>query len=118
MQLRARLDRRAGDDQPTDALRAEEDEAARELGRLQVLLKRLDVAARQVDLLVNYLTTDVGAADVPDLDPADSSAAAISLRIIQAQEQERLRLAEEVHDGPAQVLTRRRRQPYLSSPAA
>ena len=105
MQLRARHDRRAGDDQPTDALRAEEDEAARELGRLQVLLKRLDVAARQVDLLVNYLTTDAGAADVPDLDPADSSAAAVSLRIIQAQEQERLRLAEEVHDGPAQVLT-------------
>ena len=36
---------------------------------------------------------------------ADLSPAAISLKIIQAQEGERQRLAEAVHDGPAQVLT-------------
>jgi two-component system, NarL family, sensor histidine kinase DegS len=36
---------------------------------------------------------------------ADDSPAAMSLRIIQAQEAERQRMAEDIHDGPAQVLT-------------
>jgi two-component system sensor histidine kinase DegS len=36
---------------------------------------------------------------------ADESPAAMSLRIIQAQEGERQRMAEDIHDGPAQVLT-------------
>jgi two-component system sensor histidine kinase DegS len=36
---------------------------------------------------------------------ADDSPAAMSLRIIQAQEGERQRMAEDIHDGPAQVLT-------------
>jgi two-component system sensor histidine kinase DegS len=106
MQLRSRLDHRATDaSEVISSLRTQEEDAARELGELQRLLKRLDVAARQVDLLVEYLTTESATDEVPDLDPADSSAAALSLRIIQAQEQERLRLAEEIHDGPAQVLT-------------
>lgn len=106
MQLRSRLDHRATEASEVIAsLRTQEEDAARELGELQRLLKRLDVAARQVDLLVDYLTTESATDEVPDLDPADSSAAALSLRIIQAQEQERLRLAEEIHDGPAQVLT-------------
>ena len=36
---------------------------------------------------------------------ADDSPAAMSLRIVQAQEGERQRMAEDIHDGPAQVLT-------------
>ena len=36
---------------------------------------------------------------------ADDSPAAMGLRIVQAQEAERQRMAEDIHDGPAQVLT-------------
>jgi two-component system sensor histidine kinase DegS len=68
-------------------------------------MKRLEVAERQLDLLVRYLSTSDPAANEPTLDTTDDSPAATALRIIQAQEQERQRLAEEIHDGPAQVLT-------------
>ena len=57
MQLRARLDHRGGSLRPlgTDALRAEYEQRGRELAALQARLKRLDVVARQLDLLWTYL---------------------------------------------------------------
>ena len=106
MQLRARLDRRGGALRPlgTDALRAEYEQRGRELAALQARLKRLDVVARQLDLLWGYLETTDQAMDEPG-PMAEDSPAAINLRIVQAQEGERQRMAEEIHDGPAQVLT-------------
>jgi two-component system sensor histidine kinase DegS len=115
LQLRARLDQRptgrpngaaaANGAEAGEALEAEHEALVRELAQVQHRLKRLEVAARQLDLLVRYLSaTDPSAAE-PTLDTTDDSAAATALRIIQAQEQERQRLAEEIHDGPAQVLT-------------
>jgi len=106
MQLRARLDRRGGALRPlgTDALRAEYEQRGRELAALQARLKRLEVVARQLDLLWGYLESDETTVDEPSLAP-DDSPAAMNLRIIQAQEGERQRMAEEIHDGPAQVLT-------------
>jgi len=89
----------------TEALEAEHETLVRELSQFQDRLKRLEVAARQLDLLVRYLSTADSATSEPTLDTSDDSPAATSLRIIQAQEQERQRLAEEIHDGPAQVLT-------------
>ncbi|HKZ90508.1 MAG TPA: sensor histidine kinase, partial [Candidatus Limnocylindrales bacterium] len=86
------------------ALRAEQDAAVRELATVQDRLNRMEVTARQLDLLARYLASSEAAAE-PTLDTTDRSAAATALRIIQAQEQERQRLAEEIHDGPAQVLT-------------
>ncbi len=88
-----------------DALHAEHETLVRELAQLQDRTKRLEVAARQLDLLVRYLQTSAATTSEPTLDTTDDSPAATSLRIIQAQEQERQRLAEEIHDGPAQVLT-------------
>ncbi len=88
-----------------DALHAEHETLVRELAQLQDRTKRLEVAARQLDLLVRYLQTSATTTAEPTLDTTDDSPAATSLRIIQAQEQERQRLAEEIHDGPAQVLT-------------
>ena len=57
MQLRARLDRRGGALRPvgTDALRAEYEARGRDLAALQARLKRLDVVARQLDILWTYL---------------------------------------------------------------
>jgi two-component system sensor histidine kinase DegS len=106
MQLRARLDRRGGALRPvgTDALRAEYEQRGRELAALQSRLKRLDVVARQLDLLWAYLESP----DVHLDEPApmgDDSPAALGLRVVQAQEDERQRMAEDIHDGPAQVLT-------------
>jgi len=112
LQLKARLEqstqRRAGNGAGTEAaevLGAENETLVRELAQLQHGVKRLEVAARQLDLVVHYLSTTDPAAAEPTLDTTDDSAAGIALRIIQAQEQERQRLAEEIHDGPAQVLT-------------
>ncbi|HEX7223971.1 MAG TPA: sensor histidine kinase [Candidatus Limnocylindria bacterium] len=106
MQLRARLDRRGGALRPmgTDALRAEYEQRGRELAALQARLKRLDVVARQLDLLFSYLESPETSGDEPG-PMADDSPATMSLRIIQAQEAERQRMAEDIHDGPAQVLT-------------
>jgi two-component system, NarL family, sensor histidine kinase DegS len=109
VQLRARLDHRVaaarGSGPSPAVLRADRDSLGRELAGLQASLKRIDVAARQMELVLTYLGTDDEHASEPTLSDADLSPAAISLKIIQAQEGERQRLAEEVHDGPAQVLT-------------
>jgi len=109
VQLRAQVDHRLaaspGAGPSPASLRAEQDTLARELAGLQAHLKRLDVAARQLELVTTYLASDDIRAAEPTLTDADVSPASISLKIIQAQEAERHRLAEEVHDGPAQVLT-------------
>jgi two-component system, NarL family, sensor histidine kinase DegS len=106
MQLRARLDRRGGALHPvgTDALRAEYEARGRQLAALQAKLKRLDVAARQLDILFAYLETPEDIGDEPG-PMADDSPATMSLRIVEAQEAERQRMAADIHDGPAQVLS-------------
>ncbi len=106
MQLRARLDQRSPN-RPgaTDALRGEHEQLGREVAILRGRLKRLDVAERQLDLLCKYLADPDPSVPEPTLSDADESPAALQLRVIQAQEGERQRLAEEIHDGPAQVLT-------------
>jgi two-component system sensor histidine kinase DegS len=109
VQLRARVDHRlAAAQSPVpspESLRVQQDSLARELAAIQARMKRLDVAVRQLQLISTYLGSDDQHADEPTLTDADLSPASISLKIIQAQEGERQRLAEEVHDGPAQVLT-------------
>jgi two-component system sensor histidine kinase DegS len=109
LQLRARLEHgpngAAAPADESDPLRVEHETVVRELAVVQHRMKRLEVAERQLDLLVRYLSTSDPAASEPTLDTTDDSPAATALRIIQAQEQERQRLAEEIHDGPAQVLT-------------
>ena len=109
VQLRARLDHRVAvtrDNGPSpSSMGADRDALGRELAGLQEGLKRIDVAARQLELVLTYLASDDDHASEPTLTDADLSPAAITLKIIQAQEGERQRLAEEVHDGPAQVLT-------------
>ncbi len=105
MQLRARLDRRGGAVRPlgTDALRGEYELRGRELATLQARLKRLDVVARRLDVLWTYLESDEPMADEPSLG-SDDAATDINLRIVQAHEAERQRMAGDIHDGPAQVL--------------
>ena len=87
------------------ALQNQHEQLGRDVAGLQARLKRLDVAARQLDIVAGYLASTDPQPDEPILADADASPAAMTLRVIQAQEGERQRLAEEVHDGPAQVLT-------------
>jgi two-component system, NarL family, sensor histidine kinase DegS len=107
--MRARLDQHGpngrGASVTVERLRSRHEQLGRELAAFQSQLKRLDVAARQLELVASYLSSDEILPDEPILSAADESPAIVPLRIIQAQEGERQRLAELVHDGPAQVLT-------------
>jgi two-component system sensor histidine kinase DegS len=109
MRLRARVDNRPPTNRTasaaTDRLRVRQEDVGRQLGSLQGRLKRLDVAARQLELVANYLASPDAQVAEPSMTDTDDPHAAGPLRIIQAQEAERQRLAEEIHDGPAQVLT-------------
>jgi two-component system sensor histidine kinase DegS len=106
MQLRARLNRRGDSLRPlgTDALLAEYEQRGRELAALQARLKRLDVVARQLDLLWTYLESTDESMDEPG-PMSDQAPETMGLRIVQAQEAERQRMAADIHDGPAQVLS-------------
>jgi two-component system sensor histidine kinase DegS len=110
VRMRARLDDQASGstrdgNAASERLRARHEQAGRELATTQARLKRLDVAARQLELVASYLANPHPTVDEPILNDVEESPAAVPLRIIQAQEGERQRLAEVVHDGPAQVLT-------------
>lgn len=118
--LRSRLQNRNGNGhhQPTttrsassrrtsavEILRAEHDALAREVANQQHRLKRLQAAARHLELLHGYLVNVDPQVGEPSLGDSEETPATMRLRVIDAQEGERQRLAEEVHDGPAQVLT-------------
>jgi signal transduction histidine kinase len=109
VQLRARVDHRVAAARGTGpspaVLRAERDALGRELARLQSGLKRIDIAARQLELVLTYLASDDERATEPTPLRGRSLAGSHLMKIIHAQEGERQRLAEAVHDGPAQVLT-------------
>ena len=109
MRLRARVDNRPPANRTAtaagDRLRARQEDVGRQMGALQGRLKRLDIAARQLELVANYLASPDAQVAEPSMTDTDDPHSAGPLRIIQAQEAERQRLAEEIHDGPAQVLT-------------
>jgi len=115
--LRSRLENRNGTGQhhgpaarPTSSrrrptavqiLRAEQDALGREVALQQHRLKRLQAAAHHLELLHGYLLSADPQVGEPSIDDAEETPAAMRLRVIDAQEGERQRLAEEVHDGPA-----------------
>jgi two-component system, NarL family, sensor histidine kinase DegS len=73
--------------------------------RLQSLLQTIERAERlvnQVNIATNYLTSDLE--DVGDAIDNTKLKQDYSLRIIEAQEEERKRLSREIHDGPAQMM--------------
>ena len=76
--------------------------AASELGERATELSRLELAVRSLERTWLFmergdasLQGDVSALDLPD---------DLQMRLVEAREAERLRLAQEVHDGPAQAL--------------
>jgi two-component system, NarL family, sensor histidine kinase DegS len=82
-------------------IRGDVDAVGRELGRHQTELAKLEIALRNLES--TWLFLERGDASLVDDGvglPSD-----LQMRIVEAQESERSRLAQEVHDGPAQTLS-------------
>jgi two-component system sensor histidine kinase DegS len=90
------------------ALRVEVETVAEELGMQQTELARLEIAMRNLESTWLFVergdSSLVGETGEPGA-LGDGVPNDVQMRIIEAQESERSRLAQEVHDGPAQVLS-------------
>jgi signal transduction histidine kinase len=74
-----------------------------DVGQERSVLNRIDLAAKSLENAWHFLAReDASLVSDPSGPP---SAADAQMRIVEAQEQERTRLAREVHDGPAQALS-------------
>lgn len=80
------------------SLRADRDALEHNVQVCNRALKQLDQLIRQIDM--SSATLQGGSEDEPD----DPWVQALRSQIIKGREEERVRLAREVHDGPAQVL--------------
>ncbi len=93
---------RAGaDDDRIRALRSDVASVGQELGSHQTELAKLEVALRNLESTGNFLKRG----DPSRLTGGETLPTEIQMRIVEAQESERSRLAQEIHDGPAQVLS-------------
>ncbi|MEA2518907.1 MAG: two-component system, NarL family, sensor histidine kinase DegS [Chloroflexota bacterium] len=82
------------------ALRSEVDNVGTEIGRQQTELAKLEIALHNLEATWLFLERGDASLISEDGDTAD-----VQMRIVEAQESERSRLAQEVHDGPAQTLS-------------
>ncbi|WP_313892612.1 sensor histidine kinase [Psychrobacillus sp.] len=83
-------------------LRERRDDLDRRLQNLLEMIERADHLVNQVNIVLNYLTSDLKQVG-EELENAKIKKD-FSLKIIEAQEEERKRLSREIHDGPAQML--------------
>lgn len=85
-----------------NVLRIRRDELERGLKRQLVTKKRAERLASQVGVILQYLQGDLQ--DAADRLGEMHQWQAMALRILEAQEEERRRVAREIHDGPAQSM--------------
>ena len=91
------------DDARLRALRSDVETLGSELGAQQATLERLALAERTLSRVWLFLERGDDSLVTTASDAvADGD---LAMRIVEAQEAERSRLAQEIHDGPAQVLT-------------
>ncbi len=83
-------------------LRRSVDMAGADLGDRQRDLARLELVTRGLESAWRFLERDDPARSAGGEVPAD--AAEMRMRMLEAREQERVRLAQEIHDGPAQMI--------------
>ncbi len=84
-------------------LRSEVDQLTDELGDRQSELTKLELAQQTLER--TWLFLERGDDTLVTDHTGPSTSGDIAMRIMEAQEAERARLAQEVHDGPAQALT-------------
>jgi two-component system sensor histidine kinase DegS len=98
-------------DESVRVVPGDKDDPIARMARARSLLSRLEITTRDLEDSWRFLErgvigewSDTGRAfvDQPGFQEAEGSR--IAKRILEAQEGERLRLAEEIHDGPAQAL--------------
>lgn len=83
-------------------LRNKRDELERRLRNVLDTIKRAESIMTQIGVVLDFLTGDVAKME-SDLEMAQSRQM-LGLKIIQAQEEERKRVARDIHDGPAQSM--------------
>ncbi len=93
--------RSGAEDDRIRALRSEVASIGHELGSHQTELAKLEVALRNLESTGTFLKRG----DTSRLTGRENLPTEIQMRIVEAQESERSRLAQEIHDGPAQVLS-------------
>jgi two-component system, NarL family, sensor histidine kinase DegS len=91
------------DDARRRALRGDVDILTMDLGDHQAELAKLEVAERTLER--TWLFLERGDATLLTEVGGPATAGDLQMRIVEAQEAERSRLAQEIHDGPAQALS-------------
>jgi two-component system, NarL family, sensor histidine kinase DegS len=91
------------DDARHRAVRVEVERLTGDLGRHQQELSKLELSVRSIENA--WLFLERGDASLVSEVAGEGMSTDLQMRIVQAQEAERSRLAQEVHDGPAQALS-------------
>jgi len=91
------------DDARTRALRSDVEHLEADVGAHQSELTRLELAHRSLETA--WLFLERGDVSLIGRESDGRSSMELELRIVEAQEAERSRLAQEIHDGPAQALS-------------
>jgi len=91
------------DDARIRALRTEVQTLGADIGAYQSMLAKLELADGTLSRTWLFLSRGDASLVVADAGPATSDD--LAMRIVEAQEAERVRLAQDVHDGPAQALS-------------
>jgi two-component system sensor histidine kinase DegS len=84
-------------------VRGEVDRSRGDLGRHEAELSRMELAIRNLE--ATWLFMERGDASLVTEPSLPTISTELQMRIVEAQEAERARLAQEVHDGPAQALS-------------
>ncbi|MBT2581683.1 sensor histidine kinase [Planococcus sp. ISL-109] len=82
--------------------RQKRDRLQKKLQKLLQTIERAERLVNQINVTTNYLSSD--SEDVGEVLDKSKTKQDYSLRIIEAQEEERKRLSREIHDGPAQMM--------------